>query len=570
MNNLESHVQNSEISFPVEFCNGCLEISKVERDLPYVTLPLDGAPTKFLLDTGASITILDASYAQHPKFQTCEGPHIKIRAVNGTVIPTLGHVEMSLEINGEQFYYVFVVANLKQCIIGYDFMKQHKLIVSTNPPRLFTLTQIHQWVSSLSDTEINTVNLDNILQKDYVLHSGVKLNLGILNPEIERFLDIMQEKFPTLFEPTYNFQDSHGITFKIQLHKPYKCPYLYQVPYNYRSKVKEMVDDMLKNGIIRPSTSEYRAPVVVVPKPDGRIRLCVDYRALNSSTIPDNYTLPRIEAMKASIKGKIFSALDLKDGFYQIPVDEDTIPLTAMAVCDGTYEFLRMSQGLRNAPPVFQRFMAHLVRGLPNTQVYVDDVIIYSNTIAEHIKHLEAFFERAHSFGLTINFKKTDLLQPKITYLGFEFDVNGYRPKAAVFPKIRDFPTPRDKRGVQKFMGVVNYYRDHIPGLAEVAHPIYELNKKYKRFEWSAECQKSFDGVKELVAANLTLTPVEPYTPFDLYTDASNNAIGAALLQNNKVVNFFSKHLDPTQQRYTATMRETYAMVQSICTIAYT
>ena len=157
-----------------------------------------------------------------------------------------------------------------------------------------------------------------------------------------------------------------------------------------------------------------------------------------------------------------------------------------------------------------------------------------------------------------------EFFQPRIIYLGFEFDHMGYRPKPEVMPKIRDYPAPVDKKGIQKFLGIINFYRDHIPGVAEVGHPIYELLRKYHRFKWEPEHQEAFESLKKLVAANITLSPIQQDLPFELYTDASNNAIGAALLQGGKVVNFFSRHLQPTQQRYSTTMRESYAMVESI------
>ena len=200
-----------------------------------------------------------------------------------------------------------------------------------------------------------------------------------------------------------------------------------------------MLQNWLENGIIKPSTSEYRAPILIVPKKEGKFRLCVDYRALNKVTRPNNYQLPRIDHIKATIRGKIFSTLDLKDGFFQVPVDEETVPLTGMATPEGTFVFVRMSFGLRNAPPYFQRLMDDVCRDLPNCMAYIDDVAVYSENLSDHFKHLEAFFARAQSYGLTINFDKTQMFQTRVTYLGFEFDHMGYRPKPEVLPKVSRF-----------------------------------------------------------------------------------------------------------------------------------
>ena len=252
---------------------------------------------------------------------------------------------------------------------------------------------------------------------------------------------------------------------------------------NYRQAVADCIDTLLEKGIIRRSTSEFRAPCVPVPKPDGSVRFCVDFRALNKVTKPDNYQLPRIDHIKTSINGKIFSAIDLKDGFYQIPIDKKTIPLTAVAVGTGTYEYLRMPFGLRNAPPVFQRFMDSVCHKLRNTLVYIDDVIVWADTVQEHMEYIRSFLERASEYGLTINWRKSHFFQLEIRYLGFDFDRNGCKPKKEVKPKIMDFPVPHDKRSVLKFMGIVNYYRNHIMALAQAAMPLYDLQKAYVRFK---------------------------------------------------------------------------------------
>ena len=176
----------------------------------------------------------------------------------------------------------------------------------------------------------------------------------------------------------------------------------------------------------------------------------------------------------------------------------------------------------------------------------MDDVIIYSDTIEEHKEHVEEFFRRAAKYGLNINMKKSNFFCTKITYLGLEFDCMGYRPKPDVFPKIRGYPVPTDKKGIQKFMGLVNYYRDHIPGLAGVAAPLYDLLPKRKRFIWDTDKQNSFDTIKNMLEAGITLAPIDPTLPFELYTDASGVAIGACLMQNFRPVHFYSKKLAET------------------------
>jgi hypothetical protein len=216
----------------------------------------------------------------------------------------------------------------------------------------------------------------------------------------------------------------------------YKRPYVYPVARPYWAEAKKKIEDMVDRGMLRPSSSAFTSPLTCALKKDGRLRLCGDFRALNKVTVPDNYSLPRIDHIKQNIVGNVFSVIDLKEGFYQVPIAPDSIARTAMSTPWGLYEYLRMPFGLRNAPPTFQRFMNQVIRGLPNMFVYVDDIVLFDDTYDTHKQALHTLFGRLREYGLVVNKEKSQFFAQSIDYLGFEITPEGYKPLAVVLPKI--------------------------------------------------------------------------------------------------------------------------------------
>ena len=387
-----------------------------------------------------------------------------------------------------------------------------------------------------------------------------------INMNRENDIAALKKKYPSVFSGKLDFSKGEEVPVEhvIKTEGQYRAPYVYAPAMAYHQQIKQRIEEMQQQGVIQPSSSAYAAPIVVRPKKDGRLRLCVDYRALNEVTIPDKYVLPRIDDIISSIRGNVFSSLDLKEGFWQVPVHPDTRPLTAMATPWGLYEYCRMPFGLKNAPPTFQRLMNEVLRGLDKVRVYLDDIVVYTDTYEEHIMVLDSVFQRLHKYGLIINEQKTSLFTQTLHYLGLEFSPYGYKPLEVILPKLDKIPPPKTKRDIQKFMGTINYYRNHVPALAEHAAPLYELLKKNKRFSWTNVEQEAFDMLKHLCQERIHLTPLRDEGEIELFTDASEVACGAALLQDGKVVEFYSRRFSDVETRYSATDRECLAMVRAL------
>ena len=254
----------------------------------------------------------------------------------------------------------------------------------------------------------------------------------------------------------------------------------------------------------------------------------------------------------------------LKEGFYQIPISVEDRHKTTINTPWGSYQYCRMPFGLRNAPPTFQRYMNIVLEGLQNVLVYIDDIIIFTETYEKHLQVIRQVFTRLLQYGLIINLEKSEFCQTKVTYLGFEFTSSGYRPVDLIIPKLTAFAVPTTKKMVMRFLGIVNYYRNHVPGLAAVAAPLYQLLSSQTKIKWTPECQSAFDKVKEICQDRILLVPYREGGKLELYTDASDVAAGAVLLQDGYPLEFFSRRFSPTEQRYSTNEREALALVSSV------
>ena len=275
---------------------------------------------------------------------------------------------------------------------------------------------------------------------------------------------------------------------------------------------------MQRNNVIQPSHSPWASPIVLVRKKDNTLRFCVDYRALNEVTKPDKFPIPRIDDLLDQLgKARYFSTLDLAAGYWQIQVDKTSQEKTAFVTHQGLFEFRVMPFGLTNAPSVFQRVMQQVLSGLnpPDgrefVEVYIDDVLIFSRTMEEHIDHLRQVLERLRKASLKLKPGKCHFLRQSLEYLGHIITPTGLKPNPKQLEAVQEFPVPNSVTQVRQFLGLTSYYRRFIKSFAEVASPLHSLTKKNAEFVWSKECQRAFDLFKQ----KLTTTPVLMYPNFE-------------------------------------------------------
>ena len=296
------------------------------------------------------------------------------------------------------------------------------------------------------------------------------------------------------------FNDNPGktnlCTHKIEL-KPGTRPIRlspYRVHPQKADQIRQELDLMIKMGVIEESNSPWASPVVLIPKPDGSIRFCVDYRRLNDVTLPDAYPLPRVEDLIDKIgRAKYLTKIDLSRGYWQVPMDEDSVPVSAFVTPHGQFQWKFMPFGLRNAPGTFQRLVRKVLTGLETfTGAYLDDIIIFSETWDDHLKHLELVFKRIRQANLTIKKAKCIFASAEVEYLGHVVGLGKVAPRSAKVDAILKYNRPTDKKQLRAFLGIAGYYRKFIPHFAQIAACLTNLLRKNNKFVWTEVKRRHF------------------------------------------------------------------------------
>ena len=348
-------------------------------------------------------------------------------------------------------------------------------------------------------------------------------------------------------------------------------------------EVREHIAEMLAADAIRPSQSPFSSNVVLVRKKDGTIRLCIDFRKLNLRTIKDAYAIPRIEdSLHLLVSSKFFSKLDFKAGYWQVELKEEDKRKTAFQVGNlGFYECNRMPFGLCNAPATFQRLMERALGdlNLRDCLIYLDDIIIFSDTFDIHLDRLEAVFQRIHTYNLKLKASKCECFKTQVTFHGHVVSEDGIKTDPDKTRVLREWPTPRSVKDVRKFLGFTGYYRRFIKGFATIVRPLNDLlighstkkaTKAQKKtpFKWEEPQQQAFDKIREMLTNPPVLAYADYRKPFTLQTDASVSGLGEVLYQHqdgmDRVIAYASRSLNPSERNYPAHKLEFLALKWAI------
>lgn len=371
-----------------------------------------------------------------------------------------------------------------------------------------------------------------------------------------------RERFPKVFEGTIGklAKFTHKICLK-QGAEPVSHK-VRNIPFNCRDLVEQELQRLEDNGVIEPvESAEWLAPLVVVRKPNGKVRLCIDLRELNKKIIVDKFSLPKINEMIARTKGiKWFSTIDLTSAYHQIALHPTSKKLTAFITPFGCYQFRRMPFGLASAAAVFQKLMHRLFRDTEGVQYFQDDILVMGKTKEDHDTKLTKVLTILMQNGLTAEWDKCKFSVNTVLYLGHEISDKGVTPKLANTTAIKEAPTPQNKNDVRSFLGMAEFYSKFVPHFATKTHHLRQPLKERTAFTWADDTQKEFQSIKDDVCEALPLHGFDQQALSILTTDASERGLGAVLMQQEKdgdltTISFASRSLAPNEEKFSVDMR---------------
>ena len=397
-----------------------------------------------------------------------------------------------------------------------------------------------------------------------------QLDLAALDgfdPEVrQQAVDLLLEYHDVFSLDDFEIGETEGRGHEIKLSDPEPFKERFRrIPPPLVDEVRDHIKQMLDAGVIAPSESPWSNAVVLVRKKDGGLRFCIDFRRLNAKTVKDSYALPRVDEVLDSLQGACyFSSLDLKSGFWQIPMAGDSRQKTAFTVGNlGFYEFLRMPFGLTNAPATFQRAMERCLgdMNLVECLIYLDDVIVFSGTMQGHLERLKRAFQRFRDAKMKLKPSKCELFRTKLTYVGHVVSREGILPDPSVVEDVLKMPVPTTYTQIRQFLGMAGYYRRFIKGYSKLIHDLNDYlkgegaGKKKEEVTLSPEAVKAFEDMKQRLCTAPVLLLPDFEKPFILETDASGLGLGAVLSQKGEdgkmhPVAYASRVLKPAERNY--------------------
>jgi len=388
------------------------------------------------------------------------------------------------------------------------------------------------------------------LKKQYEDVVGMELPKGVTDREY---------KSPLRLDPEYRDGARHKRCYKLSSEE--------------LRQLREQLDELLAKGYIRPSSSPWGSPVLMVPKPSNpkELRLVIDYRQINEITVKDRYPLPDVQSLIDDLQGAtIFSTADALWGFWQVPMQEDAVEKTAMTTPFGAYEWLVMPMGLSNSPSCWQRMMQSYLGHLSFVRVFVDDIMIFSRSPEEHLDHLRQVLEACRQNQVKLKESKLRCFKRSVRFLGHVIDRAGCRPQQDKVAAVRDWPALETVKHVRQFLGLAGFYRRYIQGFSDLAHPLTKLTKSLVPWEWGPEQERAFERLKTaLTSAPTLILPDQEAahngtSPFVVQTDASAVALAGVLMQDLgrglQPIAFESKQFSSAEQNYHAGERELAAI----------
>ena len=540
-----------------------------------------------LLDSGASGCLVESKYAKKLKLKGLSKADTVWTTPGGsmqTSYTTTGQFTIpELHDNRLLEWKLHVTKNLGayDMILGRDFMSDLGIDIKFSdmtvewdghsiPLKNSDATvEESYYIPDSGATDDATERLKKILDAKYEkanLREIADASTHLTVEEREELYELLQ-KYESLFDGELGVWKDEE--YNIEL-KPDVQPYharAFPVPHIHMATLKTEVERLCKAGVLKKvNRSEWAAPTFVIPKKDGTVRFISDFRELNKRIRRKPYPIPKIQDMLLKLQGFRFAtSLDLNMGYYHIELNPDSKRLCTIVLPFGKFEYQRLPMGLCNSPDIFQEKMSELFAGLDFVRAYIDDLLITSNsTWQDHLEKLDLVFFKLREAGLKVNAKKSFFGKHELEYLGYWITRTGISPVAKKVEAIQQIATPKNKKDVRAFIGIVNYYRDMWPQRSHILAPLAKISGKTAKWEWGPEQQEAFEKMKKEITSDVLLAYPDFEKPFVIHTDASHTQLGAVISQDGRPIAFYSRKLKPEQTRYTTTERELLSIVETL------
>ena len=512
------------------------ESEDLKISAPAVKVPvrIEDVDFQMEVDTGAAASIMSyTDYERHFKYLALRPVNKSFHAYTGTPLDIAGQVLVDVEHNDQQLTLPLLIVRAEKYA----------------PPLLG-----RAWMTKI---RLDWKNLFSSSNGQFVVE-------GDNDERIER----LKERYAEIFKPELG--TIKGVTAKLHLKDNVKPVFqkARPVPYALRPAVEKELKKMEDEGIIEPvEVSNWATPIVCVPKTDGSVRVCGDYKGtVNPAIQTEQFPIPTLEEIRGKVSTwKKFTKIDLRSAYQQMVLDKASQQLCTINTHKGLFRYTRLPFGISSSPAIWQRFIEQVLAGLNGTCVIMDDLLVGGVNDDEHLRNLEAVFQQFQKYGLRVKLPKCVFMAPSVIYFGLRFSERGIQPTNEKVKAIRDAPTPRNVTELRSFLGMLAALSNFIPKLSTLAHPLYELlgNKPWK---WTANCDQAFGDIKHALTSETTLTHYDPGLPLELSVDASPYGLGAVIMHvypngTRRPIAYASRTLNEHEKRYGQIDKEALAIM---------
>ncbi|KAJ4754640.1 polyprotein [Rhynchospora pubera] len=537
-------------------------------------------PICVLLDSGSSHSFVNPAVIQCLPHKLTKIPPLKVKIANGESMTSEYLCEsMLFSIQDHTFEKVLRVLDVQgyDLILGMDWLSSFgemtinwergdiKMFHKGRDVRLH-MQEVVAEVQFLQGT--TSLERERRCGNEVILAHLFNLQVSNNSTSIEPALKHVLDKYQQVFLEPKSLPPQRTVDHKVVL-LPGSKP-VSQRPYRFshyqKLEITKIIEELLKDGFIKPSSSPFASPVLLVKKKDGSWRLCIDYRQLNDITIKNKYPIPIIDDLLDELKGaKYFSKIDLRSGYHQIRMCEEDAHKTAFRTTDGLFEFTVMPFGLTNAPATFQSLMNNIFQPYLRKWVLVffDDILIYSKSLEEHVQHLDKVMQILVDNQLHAKSSKCSFGEKEIEYLGHIISHKGVATDPSKIQAMCDWPQPKSVKELRGFLGLTGYYRKFVKHYGLISKPLTDQLKK-NGFKWNDEAQRAFELLKKAMTEAPVLTLPDFTQPFIVETDASATGIGAVLMQGRNPIAYFSQSLGIKNQGLSTYEKEFLALLSAV------